>query len=243
MLIDRDGQLGHEAERRRIPRICRWSSDPARRPSARALIDALTDRPELQKRVIAAMRISERRWNLRHEQRHRYAAAGRATRSQALDRLMLLQQECAARPAVAGDRHASGRPARAAARRADPRGRDRADTAAAEEAHLGARTMNDMPHRVLPPPIPDRTEPARPRHGSLRSVRRAGYRHHQDRLPDRPHRKRWRAAGARLRLAAGSGRARRQHRRSGKGRDARSAPASARRRTWPIPGCAPSSST
>ena len=89
-LIDRSGQIvDHQnvAEFRQLPLVV-GAGAPA---GAAVLIDALTDRPELQKRVIAAVRIGERRWNLRLNngtdvmlpEGHEIAA---------LDRLMQLQQ-------------------------------------------------------------------------------------------------------------------------------------------------------
>ena len=89
-LIDRSGQIvDHQnvAEFRQLPLVV-GAGAPA---GAAVLIDALTDRPELQKRVVAAVRVGERRWNLRLNngtdvmlpEGHEIAA---------LDRLMQLQQ-------------------------------------------------------------------------------------------------------------------------------------------------------
>ncbi len=91
VLIDRSGHaVANEnlAEFRQLPLVV----GPGAPAAAAPLIDALTDRPELQKRVIAAVRIGERRWNLRLNngadvmlpEGHEVAA---------LDRLMQLQQE------------------------------------------------------------------------------------------------------------------------------------------------------
>ena len=63
-LIDRNGQLVADqnvSEFRTLPLVVGVGA-PA---GAAVLIDALTDRPELQKRVVAAVRVGERRWNLR----------------------------------------------------------------------------------------------------------------------------------------------------------------------------------
>jgi len=91
VLIDRSGQVvanQNVAEFRDLPLVV-GAGAPA---AAATLIDALTDRPDLQKRVVAAVRVGERRWNLRlnsgadimlpegHEQ-------------QAIERLVQLQQQ------------------------------------------------------------------------------------------------------------------------------------------------------
>ena len=54
-------QRGRRANFRQLPLVV----GPGAPAAAAALIDALTDRPELQKRVVAAVRVGERRWNLR----------------------------------------------------------------------------------------------------------------------------------------------------------------------------------
>ena len=64
VLIDRSGQVvanQNVAEFRQLPLVV----GPGAPAAAAALLDALTDRPELQKRVVAAVRVGERRWNLR----------------------------------------------------------------------------------------------------------------------------------------------------------------------------------
>jgi cell division protein FtsQ len=64
VLIDRNGQLvanQNVAEFRQLPLVV----GPGAPTAAAALIDALTDRPDLQRRIIAAVRVAERRWNLR----------------------------------------------------------------------------------------------------------------------------------------------------------------------------------
>ena len=93
VLIDREGHLVTDeevAKFRDLPLIV----GPGAPEAAQVLLDALTDRPALQTRVVAAMRISERRWNLRMKngtdillpEGHEVAA---------LDRLLVLQQETA----------------------------------------------------------------------------------------------------------------------------------------------------
>jgi cell division protein FtsQ len=91
VLIDRNGQVvanENVAEFRTLPLVV----GPGAPAGAATLVDALTDRPELQKRVIAAVRVGERRWNLQLSngtsvmlpEGHEVAA---------LDRLMQLQQQ------------------------------------------------------------------------------------------------------------------------------------------------------
>jgi len=63
-LIDRDGQLVADQDVslfRHLPLVVGAGAPGA----ATALLDALTARPALQSRVIAAVRVGERRWNLR----------------------------------------------------------------------------------------------------------------------------------------------------------------------------------
>jgi cell division protein FtsQ len=90
-LIDRDGQLVTDqdvSQFRSLPLVVGAGAPGA----ATALLDALTARPGLQTRVIAAVRVGERRWNLRLNtgtdvllpEGHEVAA---------LDRLQLLQQD------------------------------------------------------------------------------------------------------------------------------------------------------
>jgi cell division protein FtsQ len=92
-LIDREGQPVTDEELARfraLPLIVGAGAPEAAQP----LLDALTERPAIQTRVVAAMRISERRWNLRMKngtdillpEGHEVAA---------LDRLLILQQETA----------------------------------------------------------------------------------------------------------------------------------------------------
>lgn len=103
VLIDRNGQLvanQNVAEFRQLPLVVGAGAPTA----AATLIDALTDRPNLQKRIIAAVRVGERRWNLR-------LSSGvdvmlpEGHEVQALDRLMQLQQQHAVldRPLAAID--------------------------------------------------------------------------------------------------------------------------------------------
>jgi cell division protein FtsQ len=63
VLIDRSGaQVPNQnvAEFHQLPLVV----GPGAPVAAATLIDALTDRPDLQRRVVAAVRIAERRWNL-----------------------------------------------------------------------------------------------------------------------------------------------------------------------------------
>jgi cell division protein FtsQ len=90
-LIDRAGQLvanQNVAEFRQLPLVV-GAGAPA---DAATLIDALTNRPELQKRVIAAVRVGERRWNLRLNNGSDVMLP-EGHEVQALDRLMQLQQQ------------------------------------------------------------------------------------------------------------------------------------------------------
>jgi cell division protein FtsQ len=91
VLIDRAGQVvAHEdvSNFRGLPLVVGLGAPP----SAATLLDALTARPALQQRVVAAVRVGERRWNLRLNngadvmlpEGHEVAA---------LDRLMQLQQD------------------------------------------------------------------------------------------------------------------------------------------------------
>ena len=91
LLIDRAGQVVADqdvASFRGLPLVVGAGAPP----SAATLIDALTARPSLQQRVIAAVRVGERRWNLRLNngadvmlpEGHEVAA---------LDRLMQLEQD------------------------------------------------------------------------------------------------------------------------------------------------------
>ena len=91
VLIDRAGQIVANqdvASFRQLPLVVGIGA-----PSAAAvLLDALTDRPELQKRVIAAVRVGERRWNLLLNN-NASVLLPEGHEIAALDRLMQLQQE------------------------------------------------------------------------------------------------------------------------------------------------------
>jgi cell division protein FtsQ len=91
VLIDRNGQIvanQNVAEFRHLPLVV----GPGAPAAAAVLIDALTNRPELQKRVVAAVRVGERRWNLQlNNGADVMLPEGHAV--EALDRLMLLQQQ------------------------------------------------------------------------------------------------------------------------------------------------------
>jgi cell division protein FtsQ len=91
VLIDRGGQQvpnQNLAEFHLLPLVV----GPGAPVAAATLIDALTDRPELQKRVVAAVRIGERRWNL-HLDNGADVLLPEGHEIAALDRLTQLQQE------------------------------------------------------------------------------------------------------------------------------------------------------
>jgi cell division protein FtsQ len=91
VLIDRNGQLGaHQdlAEFHQLPLVVGTGAPAA----AALLIDALTDRPELQRRITAAVRVGERRWNLRLNN-GADVMLPEGHEVEALDRLMQLQQQ------------------------------------------------------------------------------------------------------------------------------------------------------
>jgi cell division protein FtsQ len=71
---------------------------------AATLLDALTARPALQKRIVAAVRVGERRWNLRLDN-GADVMLPEGHESLALDRLLQLEQQHAVldRPLVAID--------------------------------------------------------------------------------------------------------------------------------------------
>jgi cell division protein FtsQ len=92
-LIDREGQpvTDEEVARfRELPLIV----GPGAPEAAQPLLDALTQRPSIQGRVVAAMRISERRWNLRMKNGTDILLP-EGHEVEALDRLLILQQETA----------------------------------------------------------------------------------------------------------------------------------------------------
>jgi cell division protein FtsQ len=91
MLIDRNGQVvanQNVADFRQLPLVV----GPGAPADAATLIDALTDRPDLQKRIVAAVRVGERRWNLQLANGTSVMLPeGHAV--EAIDRLMQLQQQ------------------------------------------------------------------------------------------------------------------------------------------------------
>ena len=93
VLIDRDGKPVTDeevAKFRDLPLIV----GPGAPEGAQVLLDALTERPQIQTRVVAAMRISERRWNLRMKNGTDILLP-EGHEAEALDRLLVLQQETA----------------------------------------------------------------------------------------------------------------------------------------------------
>lgn len=93
VLIDRDGTpvLDEDLTKyRQLPLIVGAGAPEA----ARKLLDALTERPTIQEHVLAAMRIGERRWNLRLKN-HADVLLPEGHEIEALDRLKLLQQDTA----------------------------------------------------------------------------------------------------------------------------------------------------
>jgi cell division protein FtsQ len=101
-LVDRGGQVVNQdiSQFRKLPLIVGMGAPAAAAP----LLDALTDRPALAEKVVAAVRVGERRWNLRMKngadvmlpEGHEVAA---------IDRLVQLEQEHSLleRPLVAID--------------------------------------------------------------------------------------------------------------------------------------------
>jgi cell division protein FtsQ len=90
VLVDRDGQTVADQN------VAQFSSLPlivgAGAPDAAAtLLDALTERPALQARVVAAVRVGERRWNLRMKS-GADVMLPEGQEVAALDRLMMLEQ-------------------------------------------------------------------------------------------------------------------------------------------------------
>jgi len=91
VLIDRTGQVvtnENLEEFQQLPLVVGLGAPAA----AATLIDALTDHPDLQKRVTAAVRVGERRWNLRLNN-GADVMLPEGHEAQAIDRLMQLQQE------------------------------------------------------------------------------------------------------------------------------------------------------
>jgi cell division protein FtsQ len=91
MLIDRNGQVvanQNVVDFRQLPLVV----GPGAPAAAANLIDALTDRPDLQKRIVAAVRVGERRWNLQMSNGISVMLPeGHAV--EAIDRLVQLQQQ------------------------------------------------------------------------------------------------------------------------------------------------------
>ena len=90
VLIDRTGQVvanQNVAEFRQLPLVV----GPGAPVGAATLIDALSERPDLQKRVVAAVQIAERRWNL-HLGNGADVLLPEGHEIAALDRLTKLQQ-------------------------------------------------------------------------------------------------------------------------------------------------------
>jgi cell division protein FtsQ len=90
VLIDRTGQVvanENLAEFHQFPLVVGVGAPTA----AATLVDALTDHPDLQKRVVAAVRVGERRWNLRLNN-GADVMLPEGHEAQAIDRLMQLQQ-------------------------------------------------------------------------------------------------------------------------------------------------------
>jgi cell division protein FtsQ len=91
VLIDRNGQVvanQNLAEFRDLPLVV----GPGAPAAAAILIDALVDHPDLQKRVVAAVRVGERRWNLRLNN-GADVMLPEGHEPQAIERLVQLQQQ------------------------------------------------------------------------------------------------------------------------------------------------------
>jgi cell division protein FtsQ len=91
VLIDRTGQVvtnENLAEFHQLPLVV----GPGAPAAAASLLDALTDHPDLQKRITAAVRVGERRWNLRLNN-GADVMLPEGHEAQAIARLMQLQQE------------------------------------------------------------------------------------------------------------------------------------------------------
>ncbi|HVZ08902.1 cell division protein FtsQ/DivIB [Rhodopila sp.] len=91
VLVDRDGQVVADqdvAQFRNLPLIV-GAGAPA---AAKTLLTALTDRPALQTKVVAAVRVGERRWNLRMTN-GMDVMLPEGHEAAALDRLTQLQQD------------------------------------------------------------------------------------------------------------------------------------------------------
>jgi cell division protein FtsQ len=91
VLIDRAGKVVADenlAVFHQLPLVVGLGAPPA----AATLLDALTNQPDLQKRITAAVRVGERRWNLRLNN-GADVMLPEGHEAQAIDRLMQLQQE------------------------------------------------------------------------------------------------------------------------------------------------------
>jgi cell division protein FtsQ len=91
VLIDRNGQVvanQNLAQFQNLPLVV----GPGAPTAAAVVIDALTDHPDLQKRVTAAVRIGERRWNLRLNN-GADVMLPEGHEVQAIERLVQLQQQ------------------------------------------------------------------------------------------------------------------------------------------------------
>ncbi len=92
VLIDRDRRSWSPTRTSRNFKQLPLVVGPGAPAAAATLIDALTERPALQKRVVAAVRIAERRWNL-HLDNGADVLLPEGHEVAALDRLTKLQQE------------------------------------------------------------------------------------------------------------------------------------------------------
>jgi cell division protein FtsQ len=103
VLVDRDGALVTDEEVAKF-RDLPWIVGPGAPAAARVLLDALIERPSIQTRIVAAMRISERRWTLRMKNGTDIMLP-ETHEVEALDRLLSLQQDTALldRPLLAID--------------------------------------------------------------------------------------------------------------------------------------------
>jgi cell division protein FtsQ len=89
-LVDRAGQVVNQdiSQFRKLPRIVGEGAPAAAAP----LLDALTDRPALADKVLAAVRVGQRRWNLRMKN-GTDVMLPEGHETTAMDRLMALEQD------------------------------------------------------------------------------------------------------------------------------------------------------
>jgi cell division protein FtsQ len=89
-LVDRAGQVVNQdiSQFRKLPRIVGEGAPAAAAP----LLDALTDRPALAEKVLAAVRVGQRRWNLRMKN-GTDVMLPEGHETTAMDRLMALEQD------------------------------------------------------------------------------------------------------------------------------------------------------